>query len=284
MAMDVLFVVGGGLHAGRARSPLRDRKRSIVCTIGGFVDENQFTLRERKRRVLAEEFGLDKLQTQLHTHVFVRDELDDAFLDGLHRHCRDIRAGEGGGHYLLMALHVADPSWGGNRGIPPPHPRFMLVEDDVAEDTKTATSQWIELLGDALGSRLLRDETHTVPYKRVRRFGDPKLGLKPERDEDELVLVVEVTNADWTSKEKISGLSNLLMQRGHEMIDQKRMLWYEVLQSESEPSVFKTLELYATVDDLMTTVEETDEEYSKQLESYKAAVARVRQAFRIIRP
>mmetsp|Transcript_38610 Transcript_38610/g.152433 ORF Transcript_38610/g.152433 Transcript_38610/m.152433 type:complete len:285 (+) Transcript_38610:2557-3411(+) len=284
MAMDVLFVVGGGLHAGRARAPLRNRKRVVLCTIGGFVDENQFTLRERKTRVLAEQLGLNNLETQLHTHVFVRDELDDTFIDGLHRHCRELRTVEGNSHYLLMALHVADPSWGGNRGMPPPHPRFMLIEDDVAGDKKTPTSQWIDVLGDALGSRLLRDETHTVPYKRVHRSGDPKLGLKPERDVDELVLVVEVTNADWTSKEKIRGLSDLLIQRGHEMIDQKRMLWYEVLQSESEPSVFKTLELYATADDLITTVEETDEEYGKQLEPYKAAVARVRQAFRIIRP
>uniref|UniRef100_A0A6T6PSX0 Uncharacterized protein n=1 Tax=Rhodosorus marinus TaxID=101924 RepID=A0A6T6PSX0_9RHOD len=183
-----------------------------------------------------------------------------------------------------MALHVADPSWGRNRGIAPAHPRFMLVEDDVADDKKPQTSQWIEVLGDALGSRLLRDKTHIVPYKRIHRFGDPKLGLRPQRDEDELFLIVEVTNADWTSKEKISGLSDVLMQRGHEMVEQKRMLWHEVLQSESEPSVFKTMELYATVDDLMKTVEDMDEEYSKQLEPYKAAVARVRQAFRIIRP
>lgn len=235
----------------------------------------------------------------------VSDEIDESFemsfrreIDALRRF-RDQSADD----FVMTMRHVADPSWGINRGRPPRHPRYVIVEaerqsasvkvdehgDKVEngqeEGTKSLGSmgRWLNAL-TRVGDGVLRDLSHEVSYRRIASCGDVKLGLNSERNVDDMIVVTEMINADWTSLSKVQGLSEALKERANEVVvtlgAARKMV---VLQSDVEPSFFKTVEYYNNDEGLIAHMKATDSAFSENIKAYKAAVNRVRQAFKILK-
>jgi len=196
-------------------------------------------------------------------------------------------AGDAQEQLIFVLRNASDPSWGVNKGRSPRHPRYVFVGDERKErasedDSLSVSGRWLEALGrsDSLG--VLRDSMHRVQYRKLAAYGELRAGKQWKQIADEHIVISEMVNADWTSLTSVQALRDILLKKGEDLVSSEAVVYFEVLQSDDEPSFFKTFELYSSAERLQDYMKHEDEKYVERIAPYRAAVNRVRQAFKIV--
>lgn len=168
---------------------------------------------------------------------------------------------------------IADDTFGRLRGEPLPT-RVMLMQgmkrmDDAFIDDIGA--RWVSAL-NRLGKVFSEISAHYVDYSLWGQWGVTEVEV------DQLV-ACEILNADWGQPEAIAAMRDKMLAHGERAVSQGYVTGYKVLQSIDEPTVFKSVEYYPTMDALREYMKELDPPFEKDAMSCRAAVNRVRQLY-----
>ncbi|KAI0567131.1 hypothetical protein FGB62_4g435 [Gracilaria domingensis] len=132
----------------------------------------------------------------------------------------------------------------------------------------------------ALAGRALSSFTsHSVTYAHWGRFsGQVQFDtLLPHH-----LVAIEIINADWTDAETVPALRECLLRHAARSTQQGKALVFHVLQSTTEPTCFKTLEVYSSIDDIRQHLQLLDQQFDDEITPCRAAVNRVRQLYKCI--
>lgn len=222
-----------------------------------------------------------------HYHVFVQEGASGAFRAAARRFVDGMRATEWPPENRLLVLQqVEDPTFGTLRGPPNP-PRSMLVESfdapvaSGAESSESAAlpqiARWVAAL-DRAGAVVTPMESHYCEYARIAAVSRDADERRGKVIGGESVVACEILNADWTNSSSIQAMRGKLIAQAQNAVHNGSALHYEVLQS-MEPTCFKTLEVYASLDALRKHMSTLDPPFAEDMLECRAAVNRVRQLY-----
>ena len=208
------------------------------------------------------------------------------FMDGIRRrYLQSDDQSEMAEKRLWIVESIADDTFGTLRGEPYP-PRVCVMEsiDSLTEDEgaqrerDTAVSRWTGAL-NRTGKALSTLQNYSVDY--AVWGGASSFGNFHELQPGYLV-ASEVLNASWSRPEATEDMRQLLLSYAQESVNNGKVAMYQVLQSVEEPTMFKTVEAYACMDDLRGHMETMDAEFAENAKKHRAAVNRVRQLCRCV--
>lgn len=229
----------------------------------------QFEQRDEKNR----ELQLDQLKAvpkrARYHHVFLNSTSSKPFRTAAERFFESQSAQPHSRLWLVQ--QVADDTFGTIRGIPSP-PRVMLIEDVDTGAEESNASRWIAAL-DRAAHALSPMESHFVDYVVQGSTGDK--GALCEHE----MFASEILNADWSRTAATSEMRIKLLQYAERVGNGPHCRLYEVLQSVDEPSCFKTVEVYTSMDALREHMKNVDPLFAKDMLDCRAAVNRVRQLY-----
>lgn len=176
---------------------------------------------------------------------------------------------------LWVLRSTADPTFGTLRGEPFP-PRVALLETISLQDDQLkagSVSHWIAAL-DRAGKALSPMDSHYVDWALCGREGPDEKDVSAPA-----VVAFEILNADWTRPESIAEMRDALLSHAVAVVSAGNAIVYEVLQSVDEPTCFKTVEMYTSLDALKDHMNTIDPPFEEDMLRCRAAVNRVRQLY-----
>lgn len=231
--------------------------------------ENQYNqYASRDRDSLARELSIARAlpARQRHHQVFLRPETERTFRSAASRYLDTLRKGAIHPGPLWILHSRADPTFGKLRGEPSPA-RAMLVEP-----AEGGVGKWVAAL-DRAGRGLSPYPSHFVDWGVVGTFGGGKGCAEDE------VVACEIVNADWRGKQNVAKMKECMLIHAEDVVTEGNARLFHVLQSIDEPTCFKTVEVYSSVEALHEHMVTWDPQFAESIMEWRAAVNRVRQLY-----
>lgn len=230
----------------------------------------QYAARD-KNFLKAEQTSL-RASTHLHRHhhIFLQSPSATAFRSAATRFLSARPPSEA---RLWFLRSTADPTFGTLRGEPAP-PRLALLETfptGLPQD-EDPVLQWITAL-DRAGRALSPMPSHYVDWVPIGAAGIPDPPRPPA------VVAFEILNSDWTRPATVPEMRRRLLEHAAAVVDAGSATFYEVFQSPDEPTCFKSVEVYSSLEALRHHMDTLDPPFEQSMLQCRAAVNRVRQLY-----
>lgn len=251
------------------------------------VEDDQFT-EFQSRDVAALKREAANLKTvdevDAHRYVITAEESQSIFENAARRHGEDLsKSGAAYGRRFAIAKGVGDPTYGTFRNAPPWPPRYCCFESFVTRregwDGIEATTRWLAAIDRVMtGHPQAPQKMHVSGW--ARRFEGEVPGLHAEyaKGFSNWLVATEVLTAKYNSP-AIEGLRETIIEHGKASLSSGHLLAFDVLQSLDSEVVFKTFEIYESIDALARHMETADPAFEKRVLPNRAAVNRVRQLY-----
>ncbi|CAN8064717.1 unnamed protein product [Agarophyton chilense] len=255
------------------------------CQIGGRDQFGQYAARDSAR--LDEQRQIAQAQPHLehHHHILLNQGSAKAFLPAAKRFLNALQTDPKwttAEQRLWLLRSTADPTFGSLHGEPFP-PRVQLVHQPGRGEAEGASAShavqsWVRAL-DRAGHALSSFTSHTATFAHWAQF---LKGTGFETLQSHHLVATEIINADWTNADTIPSLRQCLLQHADLSTQHGQALFFSVLQSVMEPTCFKTLEVYNSIDELKQHLHQFDNQFDEEVAPFRAAVSRVRQLYTCI--
>jgi hypothetical protein len=283
------------VYAARATSPSVRRHRqcsqghastiSTAASAGGRSNEDQWTQHDNidDAGLLVAKESLNSTHQTRQAHSFIVSDVTALSLieSAIVRH-GDSLAQTGPvafGRRLIIGRGIADPTFGRNRGRTPLPTKYAVFQSfpagDLGGDRICATRRWMRAVAD--GGKSVSKRQHHVNW--VQRYSEGSVCDNDVKNDSSIIVACEILNANYSDSSTLDIMRGILTNHARDSIASGRLLSFDVLQSPVSPSCFKTVELYASMHDLVVHMETLDPPFAKRVMVCRAAVNRVRQVY-----
>lgn len=188
---------------------------------------------------------------------------------------------------LCVLTSTADPTFGSLRGEPFPkrvsilhHPLQPSQPDSNAPHDHPLFT-WLNALNRA-GPALSLITSHVVEYAtwgecNLSASSEPYKTLQPTQ-----LVATEIINADWTDADTVPAMRACMLNHASRSTTEGNAQLFRVLQSVTEPTCFKTVEVYNSLQHLHDQMKRIDPQFDKEVKPFRAAVNRVRQLYQVV--
>lgn len=220
-----------------------------------------------------------------HRYVVTPDESQSVFENAALRHGESlVERGAECGRRFIIAKAIADPTYGTFRGKPPWPPRYCcfqsFVDRDQGWDGIDATTTWLAAVDRVMARNPLAPAKSYVSTWARRFEGDSSRLVEAlaEGGPSGLLVGTELLTSKY-KKEDLDSMLALFIKHGEESLASGNLLAFDVLQSLDSPVVFKSFEVYKSMDALKVHMKRADSSFEESVLPHRAAVNRVRQLF-----
>lgn len=220
-----------------------------------------------------------------HRYVITQDESQSVFERAALRHGESlVERGAECGRRFVIAKGIGDPTFGKFRNSKPWPPRYCCFQSFVNReqgwDGIEATTAWLEAVERVMDKNpLAPTQSHVSTW--ARRFEGDSSRLREALAEcgpSEFVVGTELITSKY-NKSDMAGLLSLFIKHGEDSLASGNLLAFDVMQSLDSPTVFKSFEVYKSLEVLKTHMERADSAFEKSVLLHRAAVNRVRQLY-----
>lgn len=276
-------------HPHQRRS--RPNRFHPVCTQAGGRDQfGQYAARDVARLKHQLQLVNENQSREYHYQVFLNQGSANAFFPAAERFTSSLSTNpkwDAAAERLWMLTSTADPTFGSLRGEPFPKRVFLLHDPVQPAHPDSSPLQdhplfaWLRALNRA-GPVLSQITSHVVEYAAWGECNVSASAQTPKTLQPSQLVATEIINADWTDADTVPAMRECMLNHAARCTTEGNAKLFRVLQSVTEPTCFKTVEVYNSLDDLHDHMKRIDPQFDETVHPFRAAVNRVRQLYQVV--